>query len=227
MLTAEGGASLGETNIGGTNSSALPDPDPSPPNDGLPSPRPTVDNCRISGRRLERSPVPLAVRLRLPFQEDPASGARAAMWEAIGVIPAPSGLEKRNELGARLMWILFPDVRREDRPDEGLPNSSKDNAVIAVGGVDPRPLDRGTVEVVGEMPSSKYPVRGVRPVCKSTIVTSSSSDRSSSDFTARTSARNSSISRVIASLSSSIVWSDSTSSHLSNKRGQEGSSASS
>jgi hypothetical protein len=57
------------------------------------------------------------------------------------------------------MMGICPDVRRDVRPDKGLPNESSESAVIGVGGVDSRSRSRdgarGAVDVCGEMPRSK------------------------------------------------------------------------
>lgn len=152
-------------------------------------------------------------------------------------MPTPRGELNRKDDGRR--WCRPMDVeevRRECRPGLGLPKDSSETAAEAgVGGVwSPGracPRGRGTILVCGEtFDSSEEPSSRLATAISGEPVigsTSSAQLSSPSSSTARTSARYSATSRAIASRSSSIVSRLSTCSHLSNREGHEGSSASS
>ena len=246
-LTALGGASLGETTIGGSSPPASAPPLPSAELSFCSMP--TVDNCRMSGRRLAPSHDVLDTRLLLPFQTPLPSGT-APPVDASGVIPAPRGEEKRK-LAGRRPWMLCPEVRRDDRAESGFPKDSSEKAVAGVGGVCSRsrprsnsnslPRGKGTEVFSGEASRSKRDPAlessdGLMMIPRRLLAISSTTSSPSSTFSIstgstssgglRTSARNSSISRVMASRSSSMVSRDSTTSHWSNVDGQDGSSIS-
>ena len=88
VLTAEGGASLGETTMGGIAFSSVPEPSPV-----LASANPTVDNCRINGLKLPlpnpNSVVPLVARLLLPFRCIPSVLLGSVHIDGAGALPLP------------------------------------------------------------------------------------------------------------------------------------------